>query len=149
MDIKKEAQNHVEKQAYDFDGEDWWNKDSLIVSLPTEVEEAFEAGYKLAESHFNPFTGCKCKLYESERSVRLEQKILDLEYYKEQWQSIAGAANLKGLIQTIDNLVAANEAVHQDEIGTQVRLGEEKHRNEELELKILDLEKQIETLKTK
>ncbi len=56
---------------------------------------------------------------------------------------------LEEAVRTIDNLVAANEAVHRDEIGTQVRLGEEKHRNEELELKILDLEKQIETLKTK
>lgn len=55
---------------------------------------------------------------------------------------------LKEAVQTIDNLVAANEAVHQDEIGSQLDYYDEKHKNEELELKILDLEKEIETLKT-
>lgn len=43
------------------------------------AERAFEAGYNLAESHFNPFTGCKCKLYESERSKLVENTIEELK----------------------------------------------------------------------
>lgn len=46
------------------------------------AERAFEAGYQLAVTHFNPFTGCKCKLYTSETYVRMENNVRRLEEVK-------------------------------------------------------------------
>jgi hypothetical protein len=41
--------------------------------------KGFEDGYMAATATYNPYTGCKCKLYESERSLALEEKVKKLQ----------------------------------------------------------------------
>lgn len=56
------------------------------------------------------FHACDCREYEFEQ-LRKENK--ELEYYKEQWQSIAGKANLKNLVKSADNLQKENQEMRE------------------------------------
>ena len=55
-----------------------------------------------------------CSLSHAKKMQEKDAEIAELKYYKEQWQSIAGKANLKNLIETADKLKKENEELKGD-----------------------------------
>lgn len=48
-----------------------------------------------------------------QRIIELEAKLKEAEWYKEQWQSIAGAANLKHLVKSANQLEQENKQLRE------------------------------------
>lgn len=72
--------------------------------LHDEVCDYMESEWKASESEILNISTALWKALEvlNNELIKKDERIKELEYYKEQWQSIAGKANLKNLVVTAE-----------------------------------------------
>ncbi len=110
--------SHTVDEKCEKDFEEWWqannysrdcfcwDRDSFIAK---ELEHTFKAAWKIQEERIIELELVQTLLphtnkVQAEYIGELENKIVELERYKQDWQSIAGKANLKALVVRLEKL---------------------------------------------
>ena len=107
--------------------------ENLAHELETTTLE-HESVYKMNKQYVE---NSKLKINQlREENLKLEEENEDLNFYKKQYQSIAGKANLKHLVESNEALRAENEALRTENENLREALAQETFESEKLKAKV-------------